>query len=269
MAGLPLYHGRWGSPDFSSGSLRNWLVKKERFFLTGRHGRGGRVLDLGCGGGWRFFTCLGSVVGVDISPLSLQGARQVYPQVVAAHLGHLPFADDSFDVVVSLDVLGHIPQEEKERVLQEIYRVLRPGGRTLHYIETEGDDPLTRWAKGYPPLYRRHLILPEGHVGLEAPRQAIRRFRKLGLRPRREVPAYKMFLYVQRWAQCFDNEYAQKSPLLRAAVALSKTVTKWPPLLLLANGAMALLLEITDRLLPFSWAGGVMVDYDKEAAGWS
>ncbi|MSQ10343.1 MAG: class I SAM-dependent methyltransferase, partial [Dehalococcoidia bacterium] len=138
------YEGRWAEPDRSCGTIRNWLVKKERFFLQ-RLPRSGTasVLDLGCGGGWAVFARAGRTIGVDMSPQSLHGAASIYHGVAACELTQLPWRDGSFDLVVSSDVLGHVPLEGKQRAIEEIFRVVKPGGRTLHYIEAEGADPLT------------------------------------------------------------------------------------------------------------------------------
>jgi SAM-dependent methyltransferase len=43
----------------------------------------------------------------------------------------LPFADESFDVVLSLEMLEHIPANERHAALAEMQRVLRPGGRMI------------------------------------------------------------------------------------------------------------------------------------------
>src|SRR5207302_11474960 len=119
-------------------------------FLSGRGGVRGAVLDLGCGGGWRLFTRVGPVAGVDLSQASLERALTLYQAAARANLTALPFPDAGFDVVVSSDVLGHIALGEKDAVLAEIYRVLRPGGLTLHYIEAESRDPLMAFARRDP-----------------------------------------------------------------------------------------------------------------------
>ena len=68
----------------------------------------------------------------DLSPeCALAARRNGYDATFSGELTSLPFADASFDYVVSLDVLGHIEAEEKDAVLAEIKRVLRPGGVTL------------------------------------------------------------------------------------------------------------------------------------------
>ena len=257
------YEGKWAEVDLSTGSLRNWLIKKQRFFVTRLLRKRGALLDLGCGGGWRLFAKAGPVAGIDLSRPSLKAAGKIYSLVAVADLAYLPFAEESFDFVVSSDVLGHVSSQRKQQVLNEIYRVLRKGGLTLHYIETEGADPLTRFEKSDPSLYRRYIVEPEGHVGLESPRQAAQRFHVLGFEKGRETACYKMLLYINRFVQYFDNEYRRRSWFIRIAVALCKLLVRAKPLELAANVGVALALEITDRLFPFEWASGLMVEYKK------
>ena len=258
------YEGKWAEPDLSDGSLRNWLVRKQRFFLQRLPRRThASVLDLGCGGGWKAFTRAGRVIGVDYSRSSLIAASRLYTGGAMADLAALPFQDRSFDTVVSSDVLGHIPLDQKSRVMREIYRVLKPGGRTLHFIEAEGADPLTTFAKSDPELYRRRIIGPEGHEGIESPRATFQRFRDAGFRPVVETSAYRMVMYPGRVPQMYGNEYAQRSLPLRGLVALTRALTCAKPLEAASNLAAAALLELADRVLPESWGGGVLVEYVK------
>jgi SAM-dependent methyltransferase len=100
----------------------------------------GTCLDLGCGTGiaipgllergWR-------VVGVELSGDQLRIARQRADPpgavLVAADASALPFADSSFDAVVS--VLTHTDLDDPEAAFAEAARVLRTGGR-LSYVGT-------------------------------------------------------------------------------------------------------------------------------------
>jgi SAM-dependent methyltransferase len=257
------YEGRWVAPDLSSGSIRNLLVKKERFFWRWLRNRRGSLLDLGCGGGWRLYTRTGPVAGVDVSISSLQSAKTIYQQVAQSSLERLPFPDESFDFVVSSDVLGHVALPDKDRVLQEIRRVLRPGGLTLHYVEAEGNDPLMRFAQRYPQQYQRYIIEPEGHIGLESAGQIFDRFRRLSFQPLEERAVYRGPLYVGRVAQYFDNEYRRKSRRINVLVAVSKLIMRAKWLEMAANLGITGLLELTDRICPPSWAGGALVCYRK------
>lgn len=89
-----------------------------------------RVLDFGCGTGWVLgeANCESDAfrVGVDISVNALEtAARSSRLNVAVADGLHLPFVDEAFDVVV-----GHVsmPYMNTECALQEVYRVLAPGG---------------------------------------------------------------------------------------------------------------------------------------------
>jgi SAM-dependent methyltransferase len=84
----------------------------------------GRVLDLGCGVGHSFAELAPrETVGVDISAEALEGQRR---ETVVADMRDLPFEDASFATVISVHSVEHVP--DPERVLDEVARVLEPGG---------------------------------------------------------------------------------------------------------------------------------------------
>jgi len=94
------------------------------------------VLDVGCGFGlWTRLaaerTAGGHVVGLDLSMAMLESLAATVPTVLPVRAdGHrLPFADESFDVVLATWSLYHLP--DKELALGDIVRVLRPGGRLI------------------------------------------------------------------------------------------------------------------------------------------
>jgi ubiquinone/menaquinone biosynthesis C-methylase UbiE len=93
---------------------------------------GKRVLEAGCGTGillHHVANVAKEAVGVDLSTGMMQHARSRGLNVVQGDLLNLPFEDDYFDVVYSCKVLAHVPNTE--RVLAELDRVTRPGGRLL------------------------------------------------------------------------------------------------------------------------------------------
>lgn len=98
----------------------------------------GRVLDLGCNIGHLEHLLAQTdgprpqVVGVDLSAPALRRARSAqfpFASYALASAVTLPFAAQSFDLIVSLDVLEHVP--DQPAFLRECRRVLRPHGRLL------------------------------------------------------------------------------------------------------------------------------------------
>lgn len=87
----------------------------------------GRVLDLGCGVGHSFRELVPrESVGVDLDPAALAGqARETH----VADMRRLPFADGSFQSVLSVQSIEHVP--DPECALAEAVRVLVPGGRAV------------------------------------------------------------------------------------------------------------------------------------------
>jgi SAM-dependent methyltransferase len=84
----------------------------------------GRILDLGCGVGHSFHLLAPrETVGVDIEPSALEGQDR---DTVAADMRDLPFPDGSFDGLISVQSLEHVP--DGERVVREARRVVRAGG---------------------------------------------------------------------------------------------------------------------------------------------
>lgn len=90
-----------------------------------------RVLELGAGGGWqaRALTRAGyRVAAVDVAPWS---EPEVFP-VLPFDGVHLPFADGSFDLVFSSNVLEHV--ENPAGLLGDCRRVLGPSGTAVHLV---------------------------------------------------------------------------------------------------------------------------------------
>jgi SAM-dependent methyltransferase len=95
----------------------------------------GRCLDLGCGTGLHFATLLElgwTTTGIDVSAdqLRLAETRGEEVELIEADASSLPFADASFDAVVS--VFTHTDMADYSRAVREGVRVLVPRGRFVH-----------------------------------------------------------------------------------------------------------------------------------------
>ncbi len=102
--------------------------------------KGETVLDLGSGGGFDCFLASknvgakGKVIGVDMTQEMISKARNnakkgdySNTEFRLGEIEHLPVADETIDVIISNCVINLSP--EKEKVFNEAFRVLKPGGR--------------------------------------------------------------------------------------------------------------------------------------------
>jgi ubiquinone/menaquinone biosynthesis C-methylase UbiE len=104
---------------------------------------GDRILDIGCGTGFVTRQIAdrlsadsgGQAVGIDAAGKMIEGARKKRAsetcQFEVAAAEDLPFADASFDAVISTLFFHHVQLDLKEKALSEAFRVLRPGGRLV------------------------------------------------------------------------------------------------------------------------------------------
>ena len=140
---------------------------------------GGPVLDVGCGPGWltRDLASRGlAVSGIDISTAMLRLAHTNNPELgfAAASLTRIPVADGATAGVFCWYVLHHVPDEDLGAAIQELARVLVPGGSLMlgghvgdsAYVKTEGYGGLPMrvlFARRSPETYG-HLLREAGLV---------------------------------------------------------------------------------------------------------
>ena len=140
---------------------RRWMGARRRRLLAGARGA---VLEIGGGTGTNLvhYRDVDRVTIAEPDPFmrsrigpKLEDAR-VPVEVSAAGAEALPFPDGSFDTVVSTLVLCTVPDQAV--ALDEVRRVLRPGGRLL-FIEhvRAAAGPMARWQDRLEPLWRRLL----------------------------------------------------------------------------------------------------------------
>jgi SAM-dependent methyltransferase len=141
----------------------------QHFVNTARHrlirsyieslGSGIKLLDIGCGYG-DFVADLDQrgidARGCDISPTAIEKARMRHPPGTRLDVGDLsvglPYPDDEFDMVVSLGLFGFF-LDKMESALQEIIRMLKPGGYLSLSVHIPEDPIGQEFIKDYNQFY--------------------------------------------------------------------------------------------------------------------
>ena len=108
--------------------------------LTRESGEKMRLLDVACGTGatLKFIRAAipqASLFGIDLSPTYLRKANEILtenseqlPQLLQANAEELPYRDNYFHGVTSVFLFHELPPAARQRVIEEMFRVTKPGG---------------------------------------------------------------------------------------------------------------------------------------------
>ncbi len=141
--GHHVHWGYWQNPGTADGSIDDFAKASEnltrRVCDAGGASDGQKILDCGCGFGGTIaslsdrFTHM-HLVGLNIDSRQLQRAEELVKPRDSNHIEfiegdacQLPFADNSFDLVLAVECIFHFPSRQK--FFQEAWRVLKPGGK--------------------------------------------------------------------------------------------------------------------------------------------
>jgi len=206
-----------GMRDAMAALLRDALAGKRQL----------RVLDAGCGTGYllthlQSYSLAGDPVGIDLSPHALRFCRRRGASALAlASAARLPFASESFDVVICIDTLQHLSPAGADRTaIDEFARLLRPGG--VLYLRTNssrGHAPLTG---ADPDQYRRYDLAGVSNM-LEAAGLRVERATYLNMLP-------------GTWAML--RERVRRSPRAAPAIGPGLAIRSYPRRLSWLNGSM-------------------------------
>jgi SAM-dependent methyltransferase len=254
----PFYEGRFvGHVRFLPRSERApwswplWLLASGYVWAIRRHvPERSTVLELGCAGGIGYLSRRYRMIGMDLSASSLVRLEDVYAACLQADVTQgVPLPDASVDAVISSFVWEHIQPEDKPRVLAELARVLRPGGKLVFLYDVENRHPLYRRMQRLDPaLFREILIEREGHLGWETAAANRAGFAAAGWRVLEQRGKEKLLIgpamydKVRNWPGAL-RRLAQVGILFRFGIPFH-----------LYNAATRLLDETLGRALPESWA---------------
>ncbi len=110
------YDGRWR--DVAEKIVRHYQLPERA-----------RILDVGCGKGFLLYEFIqvlpgAAVAGIDVSPYAIEHAKEeVQPFLQTGSASALPFPDQSFDLVISINTLHNLYHYELDQALREMERV--------------------------------------------------------------------------------------------------------------------------------------------------
>ncbi len=144
------WDARAGTYDEKRFDYFRWMQKRLVSLIDLKEGQ--RLLDMGCGTGWAIKYAAGLVngngefYGVDLSPKMIEkattnaaGLKNIH--FVQANTEALPFEDNFFDTIICSNSFHHYFNPKK--VLSEVRRVLKPGGR-IYILDVTSDGLIAR-----------------------------------------------------------------------------------------------------------------------------
>ena len=121
-----------------------------------------KLLELGCGNGLPFTAQLANrhiVTGIDVSPVQIDQARNNVPsaEFTVADMTRLELPANSFDAVLALYSIIHVPRERHQGLFESIYSWLKPGGA---FMASLGSSDSEEWIDNNwlgAPMYWSHF----------------------------------------------------------------------------------------------------------------
>lgn len=123
-----------------------WAPLAERLAAEYNLRAGQHVLDIGCGKGFLLYELMRAVPGIEVTGLDISryaithSKEEVADRLVEGSAAALPFADNSFDFVVSLGTLHNLGVSDLFAAISEIERVLVPSGQAYTMVESFRDE---------------------------------------------------------------------------------------------------------------------------------
>ncbi len=155
-------------------NFRHWSRFPSELEALAQRWQKGKLLNLGCGHGADFlpFRQGFELYGVDFSTEMLKFARKYSKKfsfavkLTLADVRKLPYPDESFDWAISVATYHHLKGREQQAAINELRRVLKPGGEAFITVWNRGQPKFwfkpkelkVPWRKGGKTLYRYHYL---------------------------------------------------------------------------------------------------------------
>jgi glycosyltransferase involved in cell wall biosynthesis/protein-L-isoaspartate O-methyltransferase len=190
----------WSSPTPNAGEYSRWLLIAQHLkvvvpSLSETLQRRPRILEVGSGRGWltNLLSTFGDSVGIEPVRVVVEQARKLFPDLNFIHGTTqaliTPERVGSFDLIVSSEVIEHVPDNEKQQFVKNMYLLLVPGGylvlttprkEVLNHLRQGGfkiDQPVEDWLtenelkdayvkNGFSPLHLDRIFVHKDTLAL-------------------------------------------------------------------------------------------------------
>lgn len=127
-----------------------------------------RIIDVGCGTGHLLLALSNQLqrplrlYGLDFSDSAIRRSKKLVPnaELAMASVYEIPYPDDDFDLVTCTETLEHL--ERPKEALQEMLRVLKPGGQLVLTVPDGGKDDWDGHVNFWTATELLHFLLPYG-----------------------------------------------------------------------------------------------------------
>lgn len=146
---LFIKNNRWNKPAPNNDEFKRWTVI-ESLIKEIKNDDNLKILDLGCGRGWltNLLSQFGEVIGIEPVNKVVEYAKNIFPEIhflKGTAINLINQYKDTFDLIVSSEVIEHIPDLEKQQFVKEIHMLLKNDGFLI--ITTPRKDVEKEWNK--------------------------------------------------------------------------------------------------------------------------
>ncbi len=122
------------NPKANGYRLKRYFLKEQEMILSEISDNHKILVDLACGSGLMLNPLINTdrlIVGIDFNKTACLDAKSNKLNIIRGDVFSIPLADSSVDEVINCQFLNQQPNDKAEYFLNEIYRVLKPGGRLI------------------------------------------------------------------------------------------------------------------------------------------
>ena len=218
----------------------------------------GVILDVACGGGMRFLSGKGAVVGLDLSAASLRKTAEFYTAAIQADAFKVPLPDGSCSYIISQFFFEHIPPEQKPALLAEWRRLLASDGRLVCLFDCLGNNSFFQLAKSDADLYKKSFVERDHHYGLQSATENLALLKLAGfdmVEVRTSGKSPFQHLSKLYWLAEYPHKPFPYSILVRIAeFAMPRRILNFA-----FTAAVVLLDDLLDRVLPLDASTALLV----------